>query len=409
MNPSNPSAGATSKKRVLTNRRHLRAQAQSSTRMGQWDHVLFGLVLLLLGFGLLSLYSASANQAQLESGNSLAFVTKQSIAAVAGLMGLWVASNMKLVFWQRLATPFSLGVIGLLILTLAIGKTANGSERWISLPVIGQFQPSELAKFAVVLLLAKSLRMEKRLSMDLLGSLALIAVMMGLILKQPNLSITLLLGTLTAVMLFLGRWPIWLYVLAAPVAGYVVYQKIMATEYQRRRIVGWLDPWGDAQDTGYNLVQSYFAIGSGGWAGVGYGQSIQKLFYLPFPYTDFIFSVICEEWGFVGAALLVCAFGALAWRGYRIALRCPVYYGKMLAFGITTVIIAQAIINICVTVGLFPVTGVTLPLISYGGTSLAVTLGMLGVLLGVSKVHRPPSALGDSDPFSTPENRRMAR
>lgn len=371
------------------------ADAQSPTRMGQWDHVLFGLVLLLLGFGMLSLYSASANHAQLDSGNSLAFVFRQGVAAIIGLVMLFITSQFKLSFWQRMALPFSLTVVGLLVLTLVMGTIANGSERWLVLPVIGRFQPSELAKLAMVIVLASSIHPEKRLTGRLMFGLGVSMVMMALIFKQPNLSITILLGSVMAIMLFVARWPMWLYVLAAPALGVGLYQKIMATEYQRRRIVGWLDPWGDAQDTGYNLVQSYYAVGSGGWFGVGYGQSIQKLFYLPFPYTDFIFSVICEEWGFLGAILLVCAFGALAWRGYRISMRCPVFFGKMLAFGITTMLTLQVIINICVTIGLFPVTGVTLPLISYGGTSLVVTLVMLGVLLGISKVHRTPSTLHD--------------
>jgi cell division protein FtsW len=152
-----------------------------------------------------------------------------------------------------------------------------------------------------------------------------------------------------------------------------------------KRITGWLNPWKDPLETGYNLIQSYYAIGSGGLFGVGLGNSIQKLYYLPFQHTDFIFSVICEEWGFIGATIVIGLFLLLAWRGFTISRQCPSRFGKMLAFGLTLAILLQAMINISVTIGLMPVTGVTLPLISYGGTSMIVTLGMIGILLNISR------------------------
>lgn len=357
------------------------------------DRVLLLVIGLLLAMGLLSVYSASATHAQADLDHSFGYVLRQGLAMGVGLVAGLIASTVGPKQWQRLTIPFSLVVIALLAYTLVGGTVANGSERWIAVPVIGQFQPSELAKIAAVLLLAQATGQAKRLTWQHVGSIALVLVMIGLIIKQPNLSMTLMLGALTGAMLFIGRWPWALFTVGVPAASWLVVKKIQATPYQLRRITGWLNPWADAQDTGYNLVQSYYAIGSGGALGAGYGQSIQKQFYLPFPYTDFIFSVICEEWGLLGSVMLVGVFAILAWRGFRVALRAPSLYTQHLAFGITFILTLQAIMNIAVTTGLMPVTGVTLPLISYGGTSMVVTLTLLGMLVGLSRVANQPTPL----------------
>ncbi|MFN8615024.1 MAG: putative peptidoglycan glycosyltransferase FtsW [Vampirovibrionales bacterium] len=389
-----------------------RSSNTSTITMGKPDRLLLLSILLLLGMGLLSVYSASAYHAQQESGYSFALLLKQGGAAVIGLLCMGYFSTLKPSFWNRWGQLYALVVLALLALTLLVGKTANGSERWLPLPIVGQFQPSELAKLSVVILMAQATSQARRVSPLLLVNAMLALLMIGLIFKQPNLSITLLLTSLVGMMLLLGRWPLWLFAVALPPAGWWVWQKITTTEYQWRRIVGWLDPWKDSQDTGYNLVQSYFAIGSGGLLGTGYGQSIQKQFYLPFPYTDFIFSVICEEWGLVGGVMLIGAFGLLIWRGLRTALRCPTMFGKQMAAGITFVIGLQAIINMAVTTGLMPVTGVTLPLISYGGTSMVVTLSMLGVLVGLSRLSHTvvvDSSVGSSPSPSIGEGRGTAK
>jgi cell division protein FtsW len=221
--------------------------------------------------------------------------------------------------------------------------------------------------------------------MTLFVNLALVGMMILLIYQQPNLSVSMILGFMTLMMLFIGGIPLSVYLMTLPLLGYILFHKIMDTPYQKRRIVGWLNPWADPQDAGYNLIQSYYAIGSGGLFGVGLGHSIQKLYYLPFQYTDFIFAVICEELGLIGAIIVLGLFAIVGWRGFSIAFGCPSNFGQMLAFGITGVILLQAIINISVTVGLMPVTGVTLPLISYGGTSMVITLAMIGVLLNISR------------------------
>jgi cell division protein FtsW len=266
-----------------------------------------------------------------------------------------------------------------------MGVTANGSERWIPLAFGFQLQPSEIAKISAILLMAQATSQGRLITPILFRNLALVAVMIFLIYQQPSLSISMIVSAITAIMLFVGGVPLFLFVGGAPFVLYGLYHKIKGTEYQWKRIVGWLSPWEDPQGTGYNLIQSYFAVGSGGLLGMGFGRSVQKMYYLPFHHTDFIFSIICEEMGFLGAFILISMFVLLAWRGFFVALRCPSRFGQMLALGITCAITLQMIINISVTIGLMPVTGVTLPLISYGGTSMVITLAMIGILINISR------------------------
>ena len=373
------------------------SDTKTQVRRAGLDTPLLVTTLVLLLIGLISVYSASAPQAINLTGNSFSIVLKQTLAAVLGLGIMWGVAQVRFQLWAKYDRWLAVGVIILLAVTLLMGKTVNGSERWIALPGGFQFQPSELAKLAAVLLLAKAISVRKRVFITFLANLALISIMIVLIYKQPNLSVSIILTLTTLTMLFVGGFLHWGVLLTAvPIAGYAMFQKIMTVGYQRRRIEGWLNPWADPQDTGYNLIQSYYAIGSGGLWGEGFGHSIQKLYYLPFPYTDFIFSVICEEWGLFGGLSLVALFGLFAWRGYAIAAACPLRFGQALAFGLTTVLMVQTVINLSVTLGLMPVTGVTLPFISYGGTSLITTLLMTGILLNISRYREV------SQPDATP-------
>ena len=357
------------------------------------DRPLLYTTFALLAYGLVAVYTATANQAALETGNSLSLVFKQVLAMIIGLSVMGFTLRLPFQFWNKVAYWVAGGAILLLLATMVVGTTANGSERWIPLPFGFQLQPSDIAKVAAIFLLAQVTARPNTTAVcwgKWLLNLSLVVMMIGLIYQQPNLSVSLILTTLMGVMLFVSGASIPLMLGLLPLGGFVLFQKIMSTPYQKRRIDGWLDPWKDQMDTGYNLIQSYFAIGSGGLFGVGLGDSIQKLYYLPFQHTDFIFSVICEELGFIGAAILIGLYVTLAWRGFSIALNCPNKFGQMLAFGLTLAIILQALINICVTVGIFPVTGVTLPLISYGGTSIVMTLMMIGILLNVSRLRSVP-------------------
>jgi cell division protein FtsW len=338
----------------------------------------------LIIFGLLALFSASANYALGISGNAFTQVLKQVVFVV---IGLGIMGGMARVPYQTLkpfAWKFGLTVAGLLLLTLLQGVTTNGSERWLPLGPF-QFQPSELAKPAVVMLMAAALSTGKNKWGVVLKFSLLVLAMIALIFKQPNLSISLLLGSTWLSLLFIGGLHISFFAVGLPVGFMLVWFQIQRTPYQLKRIVGWLDPWKDPQDVGYNIIQSYYAIASGGFSGRGFGNSIQKLYFLPFEHTDFILAVVSEEMGFIGACLSLGLYTWLAVRGFTVAVKCTYAFGQLLAFGITWVIIVQAIINICVATGLFPVTGVTLPLVSYGGTSVLVTLGMLGILMNIAQ------------------------
>lgn len=357
------------------------------TRLSAGDAILFYITVALVLVGLVSVFTASAVQADTDTGNSLSILVKQVISAMLGAGALMLTYRFPFEQWKKAARGIGIISIGLLLLTMFVGTTANGSERWIMLPFGFQFQPSDIAKVAAIFLMAQATSQKRLMTQNMLVNLAMVGLMTALILKQPNLSVAMILSILSFSLLFVAgsSGAIMTTLFGLGIVG--VIKEITHNPYQMERISGWWDPWKDAQDTGYNLIQSYYAIGSGGLFGVGLGNSIQKLYYLPFQHTDFIFSVICEEWGFIGAAIVIGLFGVLAWRGFAIAWECPNRFGKMLAFGLTMAITLQAIINISVTIGLMPVTGVTLPLISYGGTSLIVTLAMIGILLNISR-HR---------------------
>lgn len=352
----------------------------------KFDHILIYTTVVLVVIGLISVFMASATQADIETGNAVSILIKQTISTCIGGILLFLTSRTFFEKWRRWAKPFALISIGLLVLTMFIGKSANGSERWIKLLFGFQFQPSDFAKVSAIMLMAQATSQYRTLlNSNTIINLGIVAMMSILILKQPNLSVTIIMGTMTMTMLFVAGLPRYFYYSALPLLGVILYKEITSNTYQMKRITGWLHPWQDPGGTGYNLIQSYYAIGSGGLLGVGLGNSVQKLSYLPYQHTDFIFSIICEEWGFIGAAIVIGLFAMLGWRGFTIARQCPSYFGRMLAFGLTLTICLQALINIGVTVGLIPVTGVTLPLISYGGTSMIVTLGMIGILLNISR------------------------
>lgn len=364
-------------------------QPVARQRRGPADAGLFWATLALCVFGLISLYSASAHMALEENGSQFALVGKQLFWILSGLALMVLVSRQsynKIRGWSWIFAIFAILLLGL---TLFKGVTTNGSERWLALGPI-QFQPSEFAKLAIVLILADVLAYNDpfnpkgRQVAPLTAAIALVITMILLIYKQPNLSIAALLTVTASAMAFVAGLPLAI-VAASPLGLAWVAYKVMQTPYQMRRINGWVNPWADPQDAGYNLLQSWFAIGSGGFFGVGFGQSVQKLFYLPFPYTDFIFSVICEEMGFLGVAVTLLLYGFIGFRGYRIAWQCSSAYGQLLAFGLTTVLMVQACINLGVATGVFPVTGVTLPLISYGGTSVWVSLILIGLLLSISR------------------------
>ena len=354
------------------------------------DKALLITVTFLVIIGFLAIFSASAPKCIEEGGNPAQFLFKQLICFVVGFFGLKFFTNFdykKLADWNMI---FAGIIIVLLILVdfTPLGVTVNGAKRWINL--LGfQLQPSEFAKPAVVLMLATALRKDADLfdQNKWSGAFIPIIIMLGLIFVQPNLSMVILLLT-TSVVMFLGAGgslKLFFSCVGAGVFSIIVAATTIIKPYQMQRITTWQHPELDPQGAGYNIIQSLIAFASGGLTGVGYGGSIQKLSYLPECHTDFIFAIIAEEMGWVGCVLIIGLFWTLIHRGFIIATRCPDMFGKLLAVGITFSIGFQAFLNISVASSFFPTTGVPLPFISYGGSSLIVSLCMIGVLLNISK------------------------
>ena len=361
-----------------------------STIVSAPDKALLITVAFLVIIGFMAIFSASAPKCIDEGGNPAQFLIKQLICFVVGFFGLKFFTNYdykKLGAWNLI---FAGTVIFLLMLVdfTPLGVTVNGAKRWIN--ILGfQLQPSEFAKPAVVLLLATIFKKDA----DLLDqnkwvtTFIPILIMLGLIFKQPNLSMVILLLS-TSVVMFLaagGSLKLFFSCLGVMMTTVVIAATTIIKPYQMQRIKTWQHPELDPQGAGYNIIQSLIAFASGGFSGVGYGGSIQKLSYLPECHTDLIFAIIAEELGWVGCVLIIGLFFTLIHRGFMIASRCPDMFGKLLAVGITFSIGFQAFLNISVASSFFPTTGVPLPFISYGGSSLIVSLCMVGVLLNISK------------------------
>ena len=371
--------------RAKENRRRIPAE-------GNVDYIFLVLVLLALIVGLTMLYSASSAQSQYDTGyrSSTRYLQKQAICAAIGLLAMAAFSRIPAMFWYRLAWPlYGLSIV-LLLSVLVVGQSVNGAKRWINLGGI-QFQPSEVAKFTMILIFARLTRnYGARTEKFRFGVLGFGAAMLGILIPlalEKHLSAILLMGMVGVVMMFVaGTRARWLLAGAgAAVVFVVVYVSLMG--YAGDRITAWLHPERDPGDTGYQILQSLYAIGSGGLFGLGFGKSRQKYLYLPFQYNDYIFAVICEELGFFGAAAIILLLSALILRGYWIALHAQDRFSTVLASGLITLIAVQTVLNLGVVTNLLPSTGIALPFFSYGGTALAVNLGEMGIVLSISR-HR---------------------
>ncbi|MBR3973094.1 MAG: putative lipid II flippase FtsW [Oscillospiraceae bacterium] len=348
------------------------------------------LVLLLLAVGLSMLYSASYAQSEYDTGyvSSTRYLQKQAVCAVIGLIAMWAFSRIPAAFWYRIAWPLYGVSIVLLLSVLVIGEEVNGAKRWINLAGI-QFQPSEVAKFTMIVLFARLTRgfgtEAKKFRYGVLGfGSALMGILVPLALEK-HLSAIMLMGMVAVVMMFVaGTSPKWL-LAGAGVAVLFVIVYISFMGYAGDRVTAWLHPEADPGDTGYQILQSLYAIGSGGVFGLGLGKSKQKYLYLPFQYNDYIFAVICEELGLVGALLIIALFAMTILRGYWIALRASDRFSTVLAAGLVTLIAVQTVLNLGVVTNLLPSTGISLPFFSYGGTALAVNLGEMGIVLSISR------------------------
>ncbi len=376
------------------------------TRRSDTDRLLFGVVLVLCLLGAVMIFSASAVTAQNQYGHSYIFVVRQIAWLVLGLLGMFALMRLD---YHRLREPAVVYTAVCLVVLLLVGAffldKSHATHRWIKLGPVN-IQPSELAKLAAILYLAWFLDLRRRtaVSMEfnkqdflqtLLPAVAPILICVALILAQPDLGTSVDIVLIMAAMLFVAglSWK-WL-ALGAGTALPVLFLLITHVSYRQARLMAFLHPDTDPQGAGFQLLQSLIAVGSGGFTGVGLMESKQKLFYLPEAHTDFIYAVICEELGFIGASVIVLLFAVFAWRGLRAAFNAPDGFGRMLALGVTAMVVFQSLINFAVVLGMMPTKGIPLPFVSYGGSSLLVMLLATGVLLNISQQSLPGASLRD--------------
>jgi len=354
------------------------------------DRTLLVIVAFLVILGLMSIFSASAPKCMEMGTNPAGFVFKQLFFLILGFIGMKFLTNYdykNLILWTM---PFMIMVVVMLVLVnyTPLGATVNGAKRWISLGFF-QFQPSEFAKPAVVMLLASAFyKNSKIFDSNKMIYFVPILLMVFMVFKQPNLSMVILLMATSLVMYLSAGGPLkllWIGIGSGLLAAFTAGATHLIKPYQMSRITTWFNPEADPLGAGYNIIQSLVAFATGGFWGVGYGSSKQKLAWLPEAHTDFIFAVIGEELGFLGCLLVIGLFWTFIHRGLLIASRCPDMYGKLLAVGITFSIGFQAFLNMSVASSFLPATGVPLPFISYGGSSLMVSMWMVGILLNISK------------------------
>ena len=355
------------------------------------DLALTSVIIALALFGLVAVFSASAPEALQKFNDLTWYVRRQAIACVVGYMLMNMLSRLdyrRLRKWDWVF--YGIGLI-LLVLTLvpAISVRAGGSSRWLPLGPI-QFQPSELCKVACIILMASGLSRHKWSDWRIWLRVVAIGAVMLIVMKQPDLGTSIIIGGAMVVLLSVGGMSWWLVSAFVPVIGFALWHHVTKTPYQMARIQSWLNPYSSPQKEGWNIIQSTLAIGSGGVFGAGFGGSMQKLYYLPVQHADFIFAVVAEEMGLVGCMALLALFTFFAYCGFNTALAARTLFGRFLAIGITISVTLQATVNIMVTAGIIPVTGITLPFVSYGCSSLILTFAMVGILLSISRDRKQP-------------------
>ncbi len=355
------------------------------------DYPILFMTVLLVAIGIVMVFSASFYYAQQRFGNSYYFFIRQCMWACVGFVGMFIMTHFDYWKLEKFAFPFLAVSFGLLVAVLFFGVELNGATRWLNIAGIS-VQPSEIAKFSLIVFFAASMSKRrdklKHFFSGFMPYLLIAGVFAGLIMLQPNMSTAASLVMLTFVMLFVAGAPLF-YLGGLAGAGFAAgVALIMSSEYRYNRFMAFRNPWADPLDTGYQVIQSLYSLGSGGLFGMGLGESRQKYLYLPYAETDFIFAIIGEELGFIGAALLILIFLVLIWRGLKIAISAPDLFGCLLATGVISVIAIQTIINIAVVTGSMPPTGLPLPFISFGGSSLAFFLASIGVLLNISKYSK---------------------
>ena len=350
------------------------------------------ILLALLSYGLIMLFSAGYAVALYRRGDAYTYIRPQLLFAALGAAAMYAASLVDYHVWHKLAWPV-MGLSLILLVVVLFMPEYNGCKRWIVLPGLGTLQPSEIAKFAVVLVFSHIISLNHDRMHSFAGGVLPFGLILGvvtvLMLLEPHLSGTLLILSIGAVLMFVGGTGLQWFGLAGGLGAGAIAAAVLAlpelVPYATDRLASWRDPFADPLGEGHQTIQSLYAIASGGLAGLGLGNSRQKYLYVPEPQNDFIFSILCEELGFIGAALAVALFLALLLRGMSIAIRARDKFGALLAVGFVVQVVLQAILNIAVVTNTIPNTGISLPFFSSGGTSLMMLLGEMGIVLSVSR------------------------
>ncbi|WP_096199260.1 stage V sporulation protein E [Bacillus sp. FJAT-45350] len=357
------------------------------------DFILLITTITLLLIGMIMVYSASAAWATYKFDDSFFFAKRQLFFAGLGVIAMFFMMNVEYWTWRKWSKVLLIICFILLVVVLipGVGLVRGGARSWLG---IGAFsiQPSEFMKLAMIAFLAKYLSENQKLitsfKKGLVPSLSLVLLAFGMIMLQPDLGTGAVMVGTCVVMIYVAGARISHFVGMAMVGVVGLVGLIISAPYRVKRITSFLDPWSDPLGSGFQIIQSLYAIGPGGLMGLGLGESRQKFFYLPEPQTDFIFAILTEELGFIGGFIVISLFGILLWRGIRVALGAPDLFGSFLAVGIIAMVAIQVMINVGVVTGLMPVTGITLPLLSYGGSSLTLMLVAIGVLLNISRFSR---------------------
>lgn len=368
-------------------------ETKDKTKRAGVDISFFTLVMILLTIGVTMVLSASFARAYFDPGGVTGgkpayYFVRQFIFAALGVAAMIVCSRLPIGFYKRFSVPLLIAAVVLLALVPIIGTDANGAKRWIGL---GAFtvQPSEIAKIGIILSFASMIcarrgRM-KSFRYGILPFAAILIAIVGLLVMEPHFSASIIIVAIGGVMLFLGGARLVWFIAAAVASGGGIAVLLTLFPYASTRITTWRDPFASTSDEGYQIVQSLYSIGSGGLTGLGLGQSRQKYLYLPEEHNDFIFSVVCEELGFIGALFILTLFALLIIRGYWIALHSADRYSFLVAAGITTLLAVQVILNVAVVTNLVPCTGISLPFFSYGGTALLMQMAEMGIVLSISR------------------------
>jgi cell division protein FtsW len=370
---------------------------QNSRKVGAqslyYDFRLLFPVLFLVGIGIVMVYSASSALAFKKFGSEYYFLKKQSLFALLGIVALISCSRFPYRFFRSLTYPLLILALIFLaaILITGLGYSAGGAKRWFRLGSFS-FQPSEFARFALIIYLAYSMNKKKdvlkNFYVGFLPHIMMLFMFTVLIIFQPDFGSVVILGVLTWIMLFVGGVRLWYLITSLVLILPAAYFFMISADYRLKRITSFLDPWQHSANDGYQIVHSLMAFGTGGIWGAGIGNGYQKLFYLPEPHTDFIFSVIGEELGLWGVLIILALYILILWRGISIASNCGDSFGSFLAIGLTTAIGLQVCVNMGVALGLLPTKGLTLPFLSYGGTSLLLNMAYIGILMNIGTAKK---------------------